>query len=72
MKGRRGREERQREDGNASVAVLFGLFTGTVLVVAPILSFPLGVLALWCVGAGHYFAALLSTLAAGLCLWVGE
>jgi hypothetical protein len=31
VEGRRGREGRIREEGNALVAVLFGLFTGTVL-----------------------------------------
>jgi hypothetical protein len=32
MERRRRREGRSQQDGDASVAVLFGLFTGTVLV----------------------------------------
>jgi hypothetical protein len=56
MEGRRGREEHQREDGNALVAVLFGLFTGTVLV------------GLWALGEGDHSEAMAWGIAS-LTLW---
>jgi hypothetical protein len=61
MEGRRRREGRSQQDGDASVAVLFGLFTGTVLA------------GLWALGEGDGSEAMAWGIASLVLLrWLGR